>query len=89
MSTLAQQDPRAPNLAFAQHVLPDDAAIRARAERLVVPSVPGVLEEERATNPFLLALDAARRAAMAPVVQAPVDDAVAFLGALRAAKDAF
>lgn len=89
LSLLARQDPRslvccgheytAKNLDYARHALPDNAAIRARSERLDVEmararsALPGTLEEELVTNPFLLALP----------------HGVDALAAMRLAKDAF
>lgn len=102
LATLAREDPRAlvccaheytaSNLRFARSVLPDDDAIRARADRPVDGSrstVPGVLGEELATNPFLLCLDDARRADVARALGVAAGDATVVVGALRAAKDAF
>ena len=65
------------NLRFAAHVEPDNAAIKATAERAAVarakgePTVPGTIGEELATNPFVRAKDAEE------------------LGARRTAKDGF
>ncbi len=89
LSLLAAQNPRAllccaheytaANLRFAVHALPDVKAIAERARALDVEmgaarsSLPSTLEEEIATNPFLLALH----------------DGVDALGALRRAKDVF
>lgn len=89
LSLVAAQDPRAlvccaheytaANLRFALHALPQVHAIAARARALDVEmgaarsSLPSTLEEELATNPFLLALR----------------DGVEALGAMRCAKDAF
>lgn len=91
LRTLSREDPRAlvccaheytaSNLRFARHALPDNRAIAARVDRLdeemgaAKSSLPSTLEEELATNPFLLALTAA--------------DPVDAVGALRRAKDAF
>ena len=55
------------NLRFAATVEPDSAAIAARAAGLARPSTPSTIADERATNPFMRARDAAelgaRRAA--------------------------
>ena len=69
----------AANLRFAMHALPHVNAIAERARALDVDmglahsSLPSTLEQELATNPFLLALH----------------DGVEALGAMRRAKDAF
>lgn len=71
----------AANLRFARHVLPEHVGIAARAAALDEEAgasrstVPSTLQEELATNPFLLALAA--------------PDPVAAVGALRADKDVF
>jgi hydroxyacylglutathione hydrolase len=55
----------ASNLAFAAHVEPANERLRARIEAVAAlraegrPTVPGTIAEERATNPFLRARDAA------------------------------
>ncbi|MFT9016695.1 MAG: hydroxyacylglutathione hydrolase [Acetobacter sp.] len=65
------------NAAFARHVDPDNAALRARSDAVRrlrqtgQPTVPSTLAQERATNPFLRAADAQT------------------LGRLRAEKDNF
>jgi hydroxyacylglutathione hydrolase len=57
----------AANLRFAATVEPDNAAIATRAAALRVPTTPSTIGDERATNPFVRARDAAtfaeRRAA--------------------------
>ena len=59
-----------PNGRFAKHIEPDNAAIteaieRAKAKRRDdVPSIPTLLGDEKATNPFLRARDAAHFAAL-------------------------
>lgn len=69
------------NLRFARHVLPDHAAVAARAAALddelgaARSSVPSTLAQELESNPFLLALAAS--------------DPVAAVGELRAHKDTF
>lgn len=89
LSLLASQDARAlvccaheytaANLRFAVHALPHVQGIVARARALDVEmgtaksSLPSTLEEELATNPFLLSLR----------------DGVDALGAMRRAKDSF
>lgn len=91
LATLAARNPSslvccaheytAANLRFAQAALPDHDAIRARALGLdeemgaAKSSVPSTLEEELATNPFLLALHD--------------DEPAAAVGELRARKDVF
>lgn len=49
----------AANLAFAAHVEPANEAIAARRRELKTPTTPSTIADERATNPFLLAKDAA------------------------------
>ncbi len=72
LTTLANEDPRSlvccaheytrSNLAFAAHAYPDTPAVRARLERFSEElgesgsSIPSILSEELATNPFLLGL---------------------------------
>jgi hydroxyacylglutathione hydrolase len=89
LSLLAAQDERAlvccaheytaANLRFAMHALPHVQAIAERARRLdeemgaARSSLPSTLAEEKATNPFLLALR----------------DGAEALGAMRRQKDAF
>lgn len=83
------------NLRFARAVEPGNAALaerelreRARRER-GLPTLPSILAEELATNPFLrcacpeVAASAAHRAGVPP------EDAVAVFAALRAWKNAF
>lgn len=71
----------AANLRFACHGFPDNHAIAARAQGLAAEmgasrsSVPSTLEEELATNPFLLALT--------------TRDPIEAVGELRARKDVF
>lgn len=45
----------AANLKFAAHVEPNNKAIAERIANLTTPSTPSTIEDERATNPFLLA----------------------------------
>jgi hydroxyacylglutathione hydrolase len=47
------------NLRFAATVEPDNAAIAARVAALREPSTPSTIADERATNPFVRAADAA------------------------------
>jgi hydroxyacylglutathione hydrolase len=62
----------------------DAAALRARGE----PTLPSLLSDERACNPFLRIDADAIVAALAAVTENP-DDRVARFAALRALKDAF
>jgi hydroxyacylglutathione hydrolase len=81
----------AANLRFALSVLPDDAALAARAEAVAAArsagraTVPSRLSEERAANIFLRAGDPAVKAAMG----LPDATDAAVFAALRAAKDRF
>ncbi|RMH41252.1 MAG: hydroxyacylglutathione hydrolase [Deltaproteobacteria bacterium] len=79
----------ASNLAFAAAVEPDNADVARRRAALAVPSIPGTIAEERATNPFLRARVPAVAAAAAR--RAPIDrtDPVAVFAALRQWKDEF
>lgn len=83
------------NLRFALAVEPDNAALKARAERekgrreAGIPTVPSVLAEERATNPFLRwDIAAVKAAAERQVPGAGASPALTF-GALRSWKDRF
>lgn len=84
----------AANLRFAAHVEPENVAVREKAARVAAlrassePSMPSTLDEERATNPFLRCGEPGvlRHVGFEPPARA---DAVAVLGALRAAKDRF
>jgi len=83
------------NLRFAAAVEPDSAAVRERIARETArrergePTVPAVLADERATNPYLRAGEAALMARAAAhagrAVAAPVDS----FATLRAWKDSF
>ena len=84
------------NLGFAASLgSPRQAEIekRIRAVRAVReqgrPSVPGLLAEERRTNPFLWPLDAAMRRWIAGRFGVDADDPVACFAALRRAKDGY
>jgi len=79
------------NARFALTVDPGNPALRARAQAVEAqrgrgePTVPGLLCEERATNPFMRADDPALAAAVEMVGAPPAE----VLGALRARKDRF
>lgn len=79
----------ASNAKFALHADPDNAQLKAYAEDIARlraedrPTVPGKLERELATNPFLRADDPAMQARWGG------GDAVATFAALRSAKDNF
>ncbi|TVS00093.1 MAG: hydroxyacylglutathione hydrolase [Rhodospirillales bacterium] len=79
------------NAAFALAVDPDNAELVARAERVRAlrragqPTVPSLLGEERATNPFLRADDAALQRSIGH----PGTDPVAAFADLRQRKDSF
>jgi hydroxyacylglutathione hydrolase len=76
---------------FALSIEPDNAALKARVERIVAadaagdPIVPVTLAEERATNPFLRATEPSVKAS---VGLAGADDAAVF-AEVRRRKDAF
>jgi hydroxyacylglutathione hydrolase len=53
----------AANLKFAAHVEPANQAIATRLASAKAPTTPSTIADERATNPFLLAKDAAEFAA--------------------------
>lgn len=80
------------NARFAASVDPGNGALRERKARIDaaraqgVATVPSLLGEEKATNPFLRPHDPAIRSALGLSPEAA--DAVAF-GAIRAAKDRF
>jgi hydroxyacylglutathione hydrolase len=80
------------NLRFAKHVEPANAAVDAASERARAlraegkPTVPTLIEDELATNPFLRVRSKEIRATLG--IADGADDAAA-LGAIRAAKDGF
>jgi len=80
------------NLAFALEVDPGNVALQERIQDVQwrrankLPTIPGTLAEERATNPFLRPLDEAFRQAYA-AKHGLADDPVAMFTHLRAAKD--
>lgn len=79
------------NARFALSVDPDNAALQAKAAAVDaarakgIPTVPGLIGEERATNPFLRADDAA----LAANVGLPGGDPVAVFAEVRRRKDSF
>ena len=79
----------ASNARFALHADPDNATLREYADEIAArraidaPTVPGRLDRELATNPFLRADDPALQARWGG------GDAVATFAALRGAKDTF
>jgi hydroxyacylglutathione hydrolase len=82
----------ASNLKFAQHVEPNNADVKARAEKVSAaraknqPTVPGTMADELATNPFLRVNSAEIRKTLKIDPAASESDA---LGMIRAAKDSF
>jgi hydroxyacylglutathione hydrolase len=83
------------NLRFALAVEPDNATLRARETNAQAqrargePTVPSLMQDERATNPFLRAhLPAVNSAAAAQAGRALPDDVASF-GALREWKNQF
>jgi hydroxyacylglutathione hydrolase len=74
----------AANLRFARHVEPSNPELRESDVR--VPSVPGTIGRERATNPFLRVRSEEIRRTLG--IALDVDDVTAF-AAIRSAKDGF
>ncbi len=83
------------NLRFARAVEPSSTAIEARIAREEArrargePTVPSLLSDERATNPFLRAAEPAVMRAAAAHAGRPVTDAVDCFAVVRAWKDRF
>ena len=83
------------NLRFALAVEPDSAALRdrqarAQAKRAAgVPTLPTMIAEERATNPFLRVHDPSIRAAVERHAGRALDGPVALFAELRAWKNSF
>jgi hydroxyacylglutathione hydrolase len=83
------------NLRFALAVQPDSAALKGRLEHAQaarargVPTLPTMIAEERATNPFLRAHEAAIRAAVERHAGRALDGPVGVFAALRAWKNSF
>jgi len=77
----------AANLRFAAAVEPDNAAVAGRAGALATPSTPSTIADERATNPFLRAAEAAVIAAAA--ARGAAGDPVSVFAEVRAWKDGF
>jgi len=83
------------NLRFAAAVEPGNADIRSRIEasRALrargLPTVPGPLELEHRTNPFLRVREPAVRKAAEQFAGGPLGDEAAVLGAIRRWKDGF
>lgn len=82
------------NLRFAALLEPDNADVRAKAERVAElrakgePSVPSTMGEERRTNPFLRCESETLKRSLGSAVGAS-GSPVEVLAALRAAKDSF
>ncbi len=82
----------AANLRFAHHVEPSNRAVEeatdgvAREREAGRPTIPGTIEREKATNPFLRGRSAEIRRTLA--IPAEADDVTAF-AAIRKAKDEF
>ena len=76
----------AANLRFARHVEPSNSALVREVESLRVPSVPGTIGNERATNPFLRVRQEEIRRTLG--IPKDADDVAAF-AAIRAEKDEF
>ena len=80
------------NLKFAIHAEPGNAEAKARLEKVTaaraknLPTVPGTMAEELATNPFLRVNSAEIRKTLKIDLAASEGDA---LGMIRAAKDSF
>ncbi len=83
------------NGAFALGIEPDNPALhaqlaRARQQRAAgMPSLPSLLGDERAANPFLRVDQPTVQAALAAHTATPCTDRVACFAALRAWKDGF
>ena len=83
------------NLRFALAVEPDSAALRDRQARAQamraagVPTLPTMIAEERATNPFLRVHDPSIRAAVERRAGRALDGPVALFAELRAWKNSF
>lgn len=83
------------NAAFAQYVMPTNAALaarvgEARAQRAAGrPTLPSRLSDERACNPFLRLDDGELRASLASHLGQPPGDPDATFAALRSWKDGF
>ena len=83
------------NARFALSLDPDNPALRARAADVrelrarAQPTVPSVLGDERACNPFLRCADPAVRTSAERHAGRPLADAAQVFGALRAWKDGF
>jgi hydroxyacylglutathione hydrolase len=83
------------NAAFARVVDPDNAALRRRTEEAIAmrdedrPSLPSLLGEELAANPFLRVDSPAVRAAVAGRLGREPADRVETFAALRSWKDGF
>jgi hydroxyacylglutathione hydrolase len=83
------------NAAFAQVIDPGNPALRRRSEEVTTmrregrPTLPAVLAEERACNPFLRVDAPAVRAAIDARLDAPARDRVAAFAELRRWKDGF
>lgn len=79
----------ASNLRFAQHVEPDNAAVKEKLAKVTAmrergeATVPSTIADERATNPFLRVGEASVKSAF------PGETAADVLGAVRKAKDTF
>ena len=77
----------AANLRFAAAVEPGNAAVARRIAALPTPSTPSTIADERATNPFLRAAEAAVIAAAR--ARGAADDPVSVFAALREWKNDF
>ena len=77
----------ASNLKFAAAVEPDNKAVTARAESLSKPSVPALMKDEHATNPFLRAAEPSVIAAAA--ARGAQKDPVSVFAAIREWKNSF
>lgn len=82
------------NLRFAASIEPGNGAVAAKAQRVAAqrarnePTVPSTIADERATNPFMRC-EVPEIATRMTAELGEGADAVAVLGAVRAAKDAF
>lgn len=77
----------ASNLKFAAAVEPANTDVTKRAAAVPSPSVPSLMSDERATNPFLRATEPA--VIEAATARGAASDPVSVFGAIRAWKDNF
>lgn len=79
----------AANLRFAQHIEPDNAAVRQALHDSAIPSLPVRVAHERAVNPFLRVNEPAVRERAAALSGQPCLEPLAVFAALRELKNHF